>query len=176
MIKILPLASVDGRIVEDLKEDVGNTFLASVDTGEPIVSLPEDIIDKGRGQYDASRLVEFLLPYLDSIGGDKFLAVCDLDLFVEDMNYIFGIAQKGRQLCIISLRRLDPAFYGKRSNYGKTKERAIKEAIHELGHCYGMDHCGNERCVMSFSNHIDAVDRKEKFFCEKCREKLKDRL
>jgi predicted Zn-dependent protease len=27
-------------------------------------------------------------------------------------------------------------------------ERALKEAVHELGYTFGLGHCGNPRCVM----------------------------
>lgn len=50
--------------------------------------------------------------------------------------------------------------------------RAVKEAVHELGHTYGLGHCRNPRCVMSFSNSLRDVDRKERDFCPSCRRKL----
>ena len=31
-------------------------------------------------------------------------------------------------------------------------DRIAKEAIHELGHSFGLFHCNNKRCVMYFSN------------------------
>jgi archaemetzincin len=47
-----------------------------------------------------------------------------------------------------------------------------KETLHELGHILGLEHCPNPRCVMSFSNSIYDVDRKEARFCEMCKKKL----
>jgi len=176
MITIIPLVRIDKGLLDELKEILGKTFLTTVELEQTLSSLPDDIYDAQRKQYDASKLVEFLLPYLDSIGGDKVLAVCDFDLFVKDMNYIFGIAQKRGKLCIVSLKRLDQKFYGNKADKGKLKKRVLKEAVHEIGHCFGMEHCRNESCVMSFSNNIRAVDNKGDFFCEVCRERLKDKL
>ena len=39
------------------------------------------------------------------------------------------------------------------------------EAIHELGHTYGLGHCADPRCVMWFSNTLSETDRKGTEFC-----------
>jgi archaemetzincin len=97
-------------------------------------------------------------------------------MFIHGQNYVFGAAEKGGRICAVSLYRLDQRFYGRPASYERFKERAVKEAIHELGHCYGLDHCKNKKCVMVFSNDIISVDTKGKFFCEGCREKLRKAL
>ncbi|MBN2518372.1 MAG: archaemetzincin family Zn-dependent metalloprotease [Candidatus Altiarchaeota archaeon] len=176
VIKLLPLLSVSDKILNDLKEEIGRSFLTKVEIEKALVSLPDDVYDKAREQYDASKLVEYLSGYAKKIGGDKILAVCNVDVYMEGMNFVFGVAQKGQSICMVSLYRLDQRFYGKESNYDRLKERAIKETIHELGHCFGLDHCKKNECVMFFSNHILSVDEKEKYFCEDCREMLRENL
>ena len=47
-------------------------------------------------------------------------------------------------------------------------ERVKKEAVHEIGHTFGLGHCLNKICVMSFSPSIFDVDRKEVHPCKKC--------
>lgn len=39
------------------------------------------------------------------------------------------------------------------------------EAIHELGHAYGLGHCGDPHCVMWFSNTVAESDRKGMRLC-----------
>ena len=73
---------------------------------------------------------------------------------------------------VISLARLYPEFYGQPRDPGRFKERAINEAVHELGHLLGLGHCPDPACVMAFSNSLADTDRKGPGFCQPCREKL----
>lgn len=175
-ILILPLLNVNGETLGELKSALGNTFLSRVEIGQPVTSLPDEAFDKKRGQYDAGKLVSHMVSLARDLSADKVIAVGNIDLFLDDMNFIFGVAQRGGRLCMVSLYRLDQRFYGKEADHEKLKERAVKEAVHELGHCYGLDHCRDRKCVMAFSNHIMAVDEKEQFFCAECREKLRKAL
>ncbi len=180
-ILILPLLNVSGRLLEDLKEAVGNTFLSSVGIMDPVSKLPGETFDKPKGQYDADRLVRFLESHLKGANavarpGSKVVAVGNIDMCMSGMNFVFGAAQSGGRISAVSLYRLDPRFYGKEFAYEKFSARAVKEVIHELGHCHGLDHCSDPNCVMEYSNDIMAVDRKTRFFCEACREKLKKAL
>jgi archaemetzincin len=54
------------------------------------------------------------------------------------------------------------------------RERAVKEAVHELGHTFGLGHCPDSSCVMHFSNCLDDTDRKGKEYCPECRAKLRE--
>ncbi len=48
----------------------------------------------------------------------------------------------------------------------------MKTIVHEIGHSLGLPHCSDPNCIMFFSNWLGDTDRKSKFFCEKCKEKL----
>lgn len=120
-------------------------------------------LDKGclngkRNQYDAGEL----LLSLKKRGCDKVIGICDVDIYAPGSRYVFGLA--GGERCIVSTKRLGT---------GKIlRERLVKETVHELGHTFGLLHCKNKKCVMSFSNTIKGVDRKGKGFCRGCMEKL----
>jgi len=53
------------------------------------------------------------------------------------------------------------------------RERLTKEAVHELGHVYGLGHCRDRRRVMAFSNALADTDEKRADFCVRCRKQSK---
>lgn len=175
-ISILPILSISDKITKDISEAVGNTFLSRTALEDPVKELPKDTYDTGREQYDSERLISHLNELTKDLESEKILFVGNMDLFIGDMNYIFGIAQKGGRIGGISLYRLDQRFYEKEADYEKLKDRTIKEAIHELAHCFGLSHCSNKGCVMQFSNDVMAVDQKAANFCGDCREQLRHSL
>ena len=46
--------------------------------------------------------------------------------------------------------------------------RTQKEAVHELGHTFNLQHCHRTFCVMHFSNSIFDTDKKESLLCDQC--------
>jgi archaemetzincin len=51
-------------------------------------------------------------------------------------------------------------------------DRAAKEAVHEVGHAFGLVHCHVEGCVMGRSPAVREVDEKSGELCEECRSVL----
>jgi archaemetzincin len=80
----------------------------------------------------------------------------------------------GGPAAIIALPRLRQSFYGLPEDEALYHERAVKEAVHEMGHTYGLGHCRNRRCVMAFSNSLLDTDAKSRHFCARCHPLLFD--
>ena len=98
----------------------------------------------------------------------QVLGVVNVDIFVPGLNFVFGEAQCPGEAALISLWRLKPEFYGASEDRELFLERAVKEAVHEVGHTLGLRHCPRASCVMYFSNSIMETDRKRSTFCERC--------
>src|SRR5207247_8694152 len=79
------------------------------------------------------------------------------------LSVIFSVVDKGRVVAVFSQARLGVG----RDAQGQplSARRATTEAIHELGHTYGLAHCQNPECVMWFSNTVAETDRKGIKFC-----------
>jgi archaemetzincin len=111
-----------------------------------------------RGQYNASKLLNKLIRRAAKAeSNEHFLALWILsdDVYVEGMNFVFGVAHAGKA-AVLSAHRLE------------SLELVNKEAIHEMGHVLGLQHCSNE-CVMQFSNSLEAAKSKPATLCEHCR-------
>jgi len=165
-IKIVPF----GKISEDVLSAIGKELRAIYNLIPDILppsSLPGKFYNYLRRQILAGEVLEFLGRFKG-----KTLGVIDEDLYAEGLNFVFGQAQFAGNVAIISIARLNPSFYGQPSDKNLLVTRAIKEAVHEVGHLYGLEHCENEKCVMNFSNTIFNVDRKTKNLCERCKLKI----
>jgi archaemetzincin len=96
------------------------------------------------------------------------LGVTNKDLYAEPLNFVFGQASLNGRIAIVSVCRLDPTFYGQPADKDLFTQRAVKEAVHEVGHMLGFRHCADPVCVMHFSNSINEVDSKSAKLCWKC--------
>ncbi len=84
----------------------------------------------------------------------------------------FILADRHGKRALIALPRLRERFYGARDDEALFFTRAAKEAVHELGHTYGLGHCGDRRCLMAFSNSLADTDDKGQEFCGRCQAHL----
>jgi archaemetzincin len=94
--------------------------------------------------------------------------VVDVDIFSSGLNYVFGEAYVPGNAALISLWRLKPEFYRENAGTNVFAVRMLKEAVHELGHTLGIQHCPKSYCVMHFSNSIFDTDKKQTLLCDQC--------
>ena len=95
---------------------------------------------------------------------DRLLGVTDVDLFIPVLTFVFGEAQLGGSAALVSLARLTEA-----ADPARLAARLCKEAVHEVGHTFGLVHCAVPACVMSRSPGLTAVDLKGDRLCADCR-------
>lgn len=165
-ITIRPIGPMDNDIMEGLKERLNKTFGCPIEIASQTNDF-EHTYDPKREQY----LAPALLAKMESAGvskDEKVLVIVDVDLYAPGLNFVFGQANLSSGVAIISLCRLNEGHAGR----AKFLERATKEAVHELGHTFGLEHCSDSKCVMHFSNSLQDTDIKEATFCGHCRPKL----
>jgi len=168
-IAILRIGSVDMDLAKKIRSGLCEVFPETVCViVEEEMPVPQDAYNSVRGQYFSSRILAKLPQCLKKSGADRVLGVTEVDLFVSQLNFVFGEAECPGKSALISLFRLRPEFYGQPSNDELFVERCVKEAVHEIGHTLGLVHCTNPACIMFFSNSILDTDRKNCAFCEKC--------
>lgn len=160
-LSILPFKDTDPKDLQALVDGLGS--LGNRVTVLKEVSIPAQAFNPQRGQYRAN----VLLDQARRKRSEHVLAVTSLDLYAGNLNFVFGLAELPGKAAVISFYRLHFAADGERF-----KSRAVKEAIHELGHTFGLRHCTNPRCVMTFSNSLADTDRKATRFCIECARKL----
>lgn len=163
-IALVPIGPIDARLMAHLCAAVAAAFGRECRVRETL-PMPDYAYDRRRAQYSAHAIVE----RLRAGEAERVLGVVDLDLFVPELNFVFGLADVVGRRAVIALPRLHPSFYGENEDEALFQERAAKEALHELGHTYGLQHCSKPRCVMHFSNWIGDTDFKQREFCQDCR-------
>ncbi|MCL4459160.1 MAG: archaemetzincin family Zn-dependent metalloprotease [Chloroflexi bacterium] len=164
------IGDVAVEILEQLRQPLQETFSRPVEKGAPL-PLPNYAYDAGRRQYHAMPILRELAASRTRREG-KVLGIADVDLYVPQLNFVFGLADAVSGTCVISICRLRQEYYGLPRDDELFLERVLKESIHELGHIYGLGHCTEAKCVMYFSNSLRDTDRKGRSFCPRCQERL----
>jgi archaemetzincin len=120
-----------------------------------------------RRQYHSTEILKKILTRPASEAW-KVLGVTENDLYIPVLTFVFGEAQLSDSGAVVSAHRLRQEFYGMPTNPELLHERLLKEALHELGHTYGLRHCPDYNCVMSSSNGVERIDLKSAEFCSAC--------
>jgi archaemetzincin len=161
---VVPIGEVEAQALAHLCGAVTEAFGRPCRVGDALPA-PQYAFNRHRAQYSAHAILD----QLHAGEAERILGVVDLDLYVPELNFVFGLADPSGRRALIALPRLRESFYGAPDDEALFLARAVKEAVHELGHTYGLGHCRNRRCVMAFSNSLADTDYKGKTFCPRCR-------
>lgn len=160
MIQIQPLGNVSEELVKWIAKEIEKKFATTVKILRT-KEIPEICFDKARGQFNSTRIIH-------SYSTDKVtLLITSEDIYAQGMNFVFGEAEILGKRAVVSYYRLQS------QDEEIFRQRILKEAVHELGHVFGLKHCKTVGCVMNFSCDVTEVDKKTPNFCHRCLKRLK---
>lgn len=168
-IKLQPVGKVDGNLISALREALETSIGFDVNTSAA-VPVPDSAYLVERGQYLADNVLSVLLPLKKE--DSYILGITDVNMFTPGTNFVFGLSDPSSGIAIISISLLRSQDSCDPCGEELLLQRALKEAIHELGHLLGMGHCPDGNCVMHFSGSLIDTDIKQSYFCTNCRPRL----
>jgi archaemetzincin len=158
------------RTVEHVRLHLARAFERPVAVWEG-PERPREAYDPRRRQWSSTRILRWLLEA--GPPGGKLIGLTDVDLFIPILTFVFGEAQLDGGAAVVSTARLaDPAEV---SDGRVVLERLAKESVHEMGHAFGLLHCGTPGCVMGRSASVRDVDLKRGELCRDCATRLAER-
>ncbi len=163
---LVSVGRVDEDVLDLISRRVQEVFSLGVVRG-PVLPEPGHAFDVRRKQYSSVTIMKELVN-LRPPDSSRLLALTEKDLFIPMLSFIYGQAQLGGHVAMVSLARLRQEFYRMPTNHRLTVSRAVKECFHELGHTFGLVHCLNTECPMALSTNIVQLDQKTADFCHAC--------
>ena len=190
-INIIILNDISRNILKYLKKNIAPVFKRNVIISKHII-IPSTLFNDDKKQYDGRRLLKFLTENITlKEVKDINLAIFDRDLYKGNLDYVFSLASPFPKIAVISIMRMHPHFNEdyflkglKKRKSGKFPllmqklnsaekklyyERILKEAVHGIGHTFGLLHCNSTNCIMYPSIASEDIDSKDIVFCRACR-------
>jgi archaemetzincin len=170
-IGIVPVNSIDSSFLERLALCLEERFLFACEIDRAL-RVPRTAQNGVRKQLFFNTLVAKLAAHAPGAEGVR-LAITDFDLYKISHQFIFGDASEEHRIAVVSTHRLRSNFYGEQADENLLFQRTLKEAVHDLGHAFGLKHCFNPRCAMYLSSSIFDTDNKMSHFCEGCERRVR---
>lgn len=171
---LVPMGSVSAQALDWIEGAAAEWFPMPVRRLPPI-AVPGSAFDSRRQQYQSAEIMKMLAQSAPPDAA-RILGVTDVDLAIPMLTFLFGQAQFEGPVAVISMCRLHQEFYGLPAQERLLRERTVKEALHELGHTFGLVHCSDPACAMSLATHIELVDSKTERYCNRCGTHLAQRF
>ena len=174
MLAVAPVGPAPDDVLEAMVAALGQAF--ALPAGRvAAIDEPESAFSAARGQWSSTDFLRRLAAHVPA-GATRLLGVTERDLFVPVLSFVYGQAQFGGTVAVVSLARLRPEFHGLPPGEAALRRRAATEAVHEVGHTFGLVHCLDRRCPMSLSIDLPDLDGKTPRPCAGCAALLGERL
>jgi archaemetzincin len=170
-ISIVPVNSIDPAFLSRLALCLEERFLFPCSV-ERAVRIPATTLNSVRKQLFLNTLLSKAAAASPELDGYR-LVITDFDLYKTSHQFIFGDASEEGRAAAVSLHRLRTEFYGEEPDANLLFQRTLKEAVHDLGHAFGLKHCYNARCAMYSPGSIYDTDNKLSHFCDVCEKRVR---
>jgi archaemetzincin len=174
LIYLLPVGSTEDEVLTVLEQKLHQMLGWEIRRGAPL-QMPATAFNAVRKQYEALHVMRAVAEVIPA-DATRALGIMKEDLSIPMLTFVYGQAQLRGRVALMSIARLQQEFYGLPANKELMRTRVVKEALHELGHTFGLVHCPASSCVMTIANDILQVDKKNCDFCSGCAVLLKETL
>ncbi|HEX7239218.1 MAG TPA: matrixin family metalloprotease [Longimicrobiaceae bacterium] len=168
-LELVDVGGVGEGLLRPLGRELDRRFGTRAFTGPPL-PLDPGWRDAESGQYGSGEVVDALVSRAEALGFPRLwsLGVTGADLGAPGRTFVFGEATVGGCCAVVSTARLEGG-----GGAGRLRARLLSEAVHELGHVAGLEHCEKAGCVMHPSAVAEEVDRRGADFCADCEAALR---
>lgn len=173
VLEIVPAGAVDDALLRALGADLESALGVQWRMGDPL-PLHDAWRDEATGLYRSVFLMHDLIARreaADKAGAPRWtLAIADAGFCAAGVGPVYGEAEVEGCCCAVGLA---PLRRGSGADADVLRARLLTEALHEMGHLAGAEHCGRASCVMYASLDIADTDLKGATFCAGCAQALK---
>lgn len=166
---LMPMPVDPRGVLRALEHDLGVAARVA-----PVKVALRRAFDASRDQHSSSAILLQLLEVLPATG-ERVVGLVDHDLFVPVLTYVFGEAQLGGRVAIVSSFRLREPWLRQSVPQALVERRFRKTVLHEAGHLFGLRHCSDPSCVMASASSLEMLDEKGDELCLDCRSRVVDR-
>ncbi|MGF1511341.1 MAG: peptidase M54 [Myxococcota bacterium] len=169
-IVLLPVGRIDTSHFECVRRPLAEVFGRSVVVGLRL-PVPKYAFNPTRGQYHSAAIMKRVEGARQE-DWDAAIGVSREDLFVPEVPFVFGEADRSTRTALLSLARLKPDSGSLEAREELLERRLISEAIHQVGLLRGLAHCPNNRCVMFYAASVAEIDKRGASLCANCKKRL----
>jgi archaemetzincin len=163
---VVAVGEAPAAVLDRMAAAVASAFGLAAERGGAMAE-PGSAFSPQRGQWASTEFLKLFLAH-PAAAESRVLGVTERDLFVPVLSFVYGQAQLEGRVAVVSLARLRPEFHGLPPDAEALARRAATEAVHEIGHTFGLVHCPDRRCPMSLSIDLSDLDRKTAEPCPSC--------
>jgi len=169
-IMLLPIGRIDLGAFDFIRPPLQDIFGRAVEFGSRL-PVPKYAFNPTRGQYHSGAIMK-RIEEARRAEWDAAIGISMEDLFVPEVPFIFGEADRSTRSALLSLARLRPDSGSMESREESMRRRLVSEAVHQVGLLRGLAHCPNNRCVMFYAALVQEIDKRGSSLCANCKKRL----